>query len=320
MKAEYSIIREQLYNREGEKMNEKILEVKNLKKTFKEIKAVDDVSFYVNRGSLFAFLGQNGAGKSTTIKMITTLLAKEQGEVLLNSNNSENYIRERICVVFQENVLDDLLTVKENLMLRGTFYLKEQDLVEKRYLELIEQLGLKPIENQRFKTLSGGQKRRVEIARALFSNPELLILDEPTTGLDPETRIVVWRLIKKLRDEQGITVFLTTHYMEEAANADYVTIIHKGKIVAEGTPAILKNEYSKDYFKLIPNNKEKLLNYLKDNDRVYEKIADQYYIEINSSKDAINLILDIKDNIKTFEVTKGTLDDVFINVVGEQNV
>src|SRR5690554_6173348 len=177
MKAEYSIIREQLYNREGEKMNEKILEVKNLKKTFKEIKAVDDVSFYVNSGSLFAFLGQNGAGKSTTIKMITTLLAKEQGEVLLNSNNSENYIRERICVVFQENVLDDLLTVKENLMLRGTFYLKEQELVHKRYNELVESLDLKDIENQRFKTLSGGQKRRVEIARALFSNPELLILD-----------------------------------------------------------------------------------------------------------------------------------------------
>lgn len=299
---------------------EKILEVKNLKKYFKEIKAVDDVSFHVNRGSLFAFLGQNGAGKSTTIKMITTLLQKEAGEVLLNGSNDESYIRERIGVVFQENVLDDLLTVKENLMLRGTFYLKEHALVLERYEQLVIELDLKALENQRFKTLSGGQKRRVEIARALFSNPELLILDEPTTGLDPETRGVVWRLIEKLRTEQGITVFLTTHYMEEAANADYVVIIHKGKIVAEGTPSILKNEYSKDYFKLIPNNKEVLLKYLKDNNKTFKKVADQYYIEINNTKDAINLIMDIKDNIKTFEVTKGTLDDVFVNVVGEQSV
>lgn len=301
-------------------MSDKILEVNNLKKSFKEIKAVDDISFYVNRGSLFAFLGQNGAGKSTTIKMVTTLLGKDAGNVYLNSNEDDNYIRSKIGVVFQENVLDDLLTVKENLMLRGTFYLKEKKLVSERYEQLVEELDLVELENQRFKTLSGGQKRRVEIARALFSNPELLILDEPTTGLDPETRIVVWRLIEKLRDEQGITVFLTTHYMEEAANADYVTIIHKGKIVAEGTPAILKNQYSKDYFKLIPNNKKDLLTYLEKNKRTFKKVADQYYVEINSSKDAISLILDIKDNIKTFEVTKGTLDDVFVNVVGEQNV
>src|SRR5690554_4248126 len=299
---------------------EKILEVENLYKQFGELVAVNDISFYVKRGELYAFLGQNGAGKSTTIRMIITLLNKDKGLVKLNGNINEDYIRNHIGVVFQENVLDDALTVKENLYNRGALYLENKSKVAQRYDELALKLNLHEIENQKYKTLSGGQKRRVEIARALFSNPELLILDEPTTGLDPETRIVVWRLIKKLRDEQGITVFLTTHYMEEAANADYVTIIHKGKIVAEGTPAILKNEYSKDYFKLIPHNKEELLKYLKDNERVYEKIADQYYIEINSSKDAINLVLDIKDNIKTFEVTKGTLDDVFINVVGEQNV
>ena len=297
-----------------------ILDVKNLKKHFKEIKAVDDISFYVRRGSLFAFLGQNGAGKSTTIKMITTLLTKDEGEVLLNGNKSESYVREKIGVVFQENVLDDLLTVKENLILRGTFYLKEKEVVLKRYNELVLELDLKNLENQKFKILSGGQKRRVEIARALFSNPELLILDEPTTGLDPETRLVVWRLIEKLRTEKGVTVFLTTHYMEEAANADYVVIIHRGKIVAEGTPAMLKNDYSKDYFKVIPKNKEELLKYLNNNNKVFKKIADQYYVEINNTKDAIELVLNIKDNIKTFEVTKGTLDDVFVNVVGEHNV
>jgi len=301
-------------------MNDKILKVSNLKKTFKDIKAVDDVSFFVKRGSLFAFLGQNGAGKSTTIKMITTLLSKDHGEVMLNDRNDEDYIRNKIGVVFQENVLDDLLTVKENLMLRGTFYIKEKALVEERYSQLVKELNLESLENQRFKTLSGGQKRRVEIARALFSNPELLILDEPTTGLDPETRIIVWDVIEKLRSEKGITVFLTTHYMEEAANADFVTIIHKGKIVAEGTPSTLKNQYSKDYFKVIPNNKEELIKYLNKQQRTFNKVADQYYVEINSSKDAITLIVDIKDNIKSFEVTKGTLDDVFVNVVGEQNV
>lgn len=301
-------------------MEREILEVKNLKKSFGEIKAVDNISFFVYRGSTFAFLGQNGAGKSTTIKMITTLLNKDQGEVLLNGNSDPDYIRNKIGVVFQENVLDELLTVKENLMLRGTFYLKEKDKVEERYNELVNELDLKNLENQRFKTLSGGQKRRVEIARALFSNPELLILDEPTTGLDPETRIVVWNLIEKLKKEKGITVFLTTHYMEEAANADYVTIIHKGKVVAEGTPAILKNKYSKDYFKVIPKDKEVFLKYINDNNRSYKKIADQYYVEINSTIDAINLIMDIKDNILTFEVMKGTLDDVFVNVIGEQNV
>lgn len=301
-------------------MNDKILKVRNLKKTFKDIKAVDDVSFFVKRGSLFAFLGQNGAGKSTTIKMITTLLSKDHGEVMLNDRNDEDYIRNKIGVVFQENVLDDLLTVKENLMLRGTFYIKEKALVKERYSQLVKELNLESLENQRFKTLSGGQKRRVEIARALFSNPELLILDEPTTGLDPETRIIVWNVIEKLRNEKGITVFLTTHYMEEAANADFVTIIHKGKIVAEGTPSTLKNQYSKDYFKVIPNNKEELIKYLNKQQRTFNKVADQYYVEINSSKDAITLIVDIKDNIKSFEVTKGTLDDVFVNVVGEQNV
>src|SRR5690554_3303352 len=252
--------------------------------------------------------------------MIVTLLQKDGGEVYLNGNNKEEYIREKIGVVFQENVLDNLLTVKENLMLRGSFYLKDKALVTKRYNELVIDLELKEIENQYFKTLSGGQKRRVEIARALFSNPELLILDEPTTGLDPETRVVVWKIIEKLRDEKGVTVFLTTHYMEEAANADYVIIIHKGKIVAEETPAMLKNEYSKDYFKLIPIDKDVLIKYLEKSGRAYKKVADQYFIEIKNTKDAIDLIMEIKDNIKTFEVAKGTLDDVFVNVVGEQHV
>ena len=210
---------------------DKILEVNHLTKKFGDLVAVNDISFYVKRGELYAFLGQNGAGKSTTIRMMITLLTKDSGTVKLNGKVDEAYIRNKIGVVFQENVLDNLLTVKENLISRGALYANNKKEVLERYQYLIDYLKLKEIENQRFKTLSGGQKRRVEIARALFANPELLILDEPTTGLDPETRQIVWHVINDLRQQKGITVFLTTHYMEEAAHADHIVIIHKGNIV-----------------------------------------------------------------------------------------
>ncbi|ABX81900.1 ABC transporter ATP-binding protein [Acholeplasma laidlawii] len=299
---------------------EKILEVNNLHKKYGELTAVNNISFYVRKGELYAFLGQNGAGKSTTIRMIITLLEKDGGKVLLNGKTDENYIRNHIGVVFQDNVLDGALTVKENLLNRGALYLSSKKEVLARYEILAEKLNLIEIENQRFKTLSGGQKRRVEIARALFSNPELLILDEPTTGLDPETRQVIWRVINDLRKHDGITVFLTTHYMEEAANADHIVVIHKGNIVVHGSPSELKDKYSKDYFRVVPKDKVLLINYLDKQKRVYELIADQYYIEIKDTQDTLDLITDIKENIKTFEVVKGTLDDVFVNVVGEQNV
>jgi len=299
---------------------DKILEVSNLYKKYGDLIAVNDISFYVKRGELYAFLGQNGAGKSTTIRMIITLLEKNGGIVKLDGHTEDAYIRQHIGVVFQENVLDGLLTVKENLYTRGALYIDSKAGVTKRYNELAQKLGLYEIENQRFKTLSGGQKRRVEIARALFSNPKLLILDEPTTGLDPETRQVIWRVIEDLRKTEGITVFLTTHYMEEAANADHIIIIHKGNIVVHGSPSELKDKYSKDYFKVVPKDKQLLIDYLVNKKRVYETVSNQYYIEIEGTTDTLDLISDIKDNIKTFEVIKGTLDDVFVNVVGEQNV
>lgn len=298
---------------------DKILEVNHLTKKFGDLVAVNDISFYVKRGELYAFLGQNGAGKSTTIRMMITLLSKDSGSVKLNGKEDEAYIRNKIGVVFQENVLDNLLTVKENLISRGALYSNSKKEVLERYQHLINYLKLKEIENQRFKTLSGGQKRRVEIARALFANPELLILDEPTTGLDPETRQIVWHVINDLRQQKGITVFLTTHYMEEAAHADHIVIIHKGNIVVYGSPAELKEKYSKDFFKLVPKNKDDLEAYLNKTNRIFSRVADQYYVEINDTKDTLELISDIKDNINTFEVIKGTLDDVFVNVVGEQN-
>ncbi|MDY0277229.1 MAG: ABC transporter ATP-binding protein [Acholeplasma sp.] len=297
-----------------------ILEVNNLKKSYGDVEAVKGISFQVKKGSLFAFLGPNGAGKSTTIKIITTLLKADSGSFAVNGESNENYIREKIGVVFQENVLDDFLTVEENLIYRGALYINNKAEVIKRYNELVESLRLKEIANKKFKELSGGQKRRVEIARALFSNPEILLLDEPTTGLDPETRQQVWHTLSDLKEKENITIFLTTHYMEEAANADYVIIIDKGLIKVSGTPSELKNEYSEDVLKVVPKDKKVLDGYLKSKKVSYKIIADQYLIVINETKEAIDLIVDIKDNINQFEVVKGTLDDVFVRIVGDDDV
>jgi multidrug/hemolysin transport system ATP-binding protein len=293
-----------------------IIRVDHLVKSYGEIKAVQDISFLVRRGSLFAFLGPNGAGKSTTINVMTTLLDADSGQVYLNERTEEAYFRQKIGVVFQGNVLDDDLTVKENLILRGALYLNSKKAVKERYDELCEYLHLNEFENQRFKTLSGGQKRRAEIARALFSNPEVLLLDEPTTGLDPETRQLVWKVIEDLRTNKHMTIFLTTHYMEEAANADHVVIINKGVIVAEGTPAQLKDKYSQDRLKIVPRDKHKMRDFLDSNKRFYQKIADQFVIPVEDSQEAIKLIDLIRDNILQFEMIQGTMDDVFIEVIG----
>ncbi len=294
-----------------------ILRIEHLSKSYKEVKAVQDISFEVKRGSLFAFLGPNGAGKSTTINMITTLLSKDGGEIYFNNQTNPYYFREKIGVVFQNNVLDDLLTVKENLVVRGALYLNNQEEVMKRYNELKEYLDFGAFEHQKFKTLSGGQKRRIEIARALFSNPELLLLDEPTTGLDPETRQVVWKVIDRLRAEKGLTIFLTTHYMEEATNADHVIIINHGKIITQGTPAMLKDKYSYDRMKIVPKDKKKFTEFINNEKIEYVKVADQFIIKVSETDEAFELLAKFRSYTQSFEVIKGTMDDVFINVIGD---
>ena len=296
-----------------------IIRVENLCKSYGDIKAVNDISFWVKRGSLFAFLGPNGAGKSTTINVMTTLLNADSGQIYLNGETDDAYFRTKIGVVFQGNVLDEELTVKENLIYRGALYLNDKQQVKSRYEELATYLNLHEFEHQRFKTLSGGQKRRTEIARALFSNPEILLLDEPTTGLDPETRQIVWKVIEDLQKRKGMTIFLTTHYMEEAANADHVVIIHKGKIVAEGTPAELKDKYSHDRLKIVPQDKKVMLAWLETHPYAYQKIADQFVIPVDDSQEAIQIITMLKDNIRQFEMVQGTMDDVFIEVIGSEN-
>ncbi len=296
-----------------------ILEVKDLYKSYKDIKAVNGISFSVKRGSLFAFLGPNGAGKSTTINIITTLLDRDKGEVILNGKTNDTYFREKIGVVFQDNVLDDLLTVKQNLILRGSLYLNNKAAVHKRYEELKSFLNLEEFEHQPFGKLSGGQKRRTEIARALFANPELLLMDEPTTGLDPETRQTVWKVIDELRKRDGLTIFLTTHYMEEAVGADHVVIIDKGLIKVQGTPAALKDQYSHDRLVIVPHDKKAFEASLQKENIVYKKIADQFVIKVDETDEMFRLLDTYRKNIKSFEAIKGTMDDVFINVIGEVN-
>lgn len=294
-----------------------IIEVKNLVKNFGEIKAVKGITFNVSEGSLFAFLGVNGAGKSTTISIISTLLKKTSGEVLVDGkliDTDDEAIRHQIGVVFQGNLLDPLLTVRENVMMRGSLYGIPKAEIISRMEYLANSIDTADYMNQRYGTLSGGQRRRADIVRALINKPKILILDEPTTGLDPSTRKKVWQIINKLKVEQGLTIFLTTHYMEEAAIADKIVVINKGEIIAEGTPEDLRLRYSKDRLHLIPVEnkvnivKKALKNYKTREDR------DMIIVDLDNSMDAISILEGIKDNIKAFEVIRGNMDDAFINI------
>lgn len=296
-----------------------IIEVKNLRKSFGDIKAVDDISFEVEKGSLFAFLGLNGAGKSTTINIICGDLEKDFGEVFVNGKNIDDDLKKvktSLGVVYQESVLDKQLTVKENLECRAVLYgLSNQEFSE-RLTEIDELLKIKEILNRTVGKLSGGQRRRVDIARALLHRPEILVLDEPTTGLDPQTRKTVWCAIEKLRKENGITVFLTTHYMEEVADADFVVIIDSGKIVASGSPLELKNQFTGDYIRLynISENEVKKMGVS------FTKLPECFVIEVKNSKEATDLILKHSDLFVDYEIVKGKMDDVFLTVTGKSLV
>ncbi len=292
-----------------------ILRVENLSKSFGHLKAVDNLSFSVESGKLLAFLGQNGAGKSTTINMLIGSLSADNGQIVYGGNKSFKEFKDKIGVVFQNNIFDEVLTVEENLKLFGRLYSKNKDSIKERYEELANLFKYKSFEKKKFKNLSGGQKRRVEIARALFNTPEILFLDEPTTGLDPKTRIDVWKVINNVRKETGMTVFLTTHYMEETNDADEVVIIHNGKKIAEGTPAELKEKLSSDRIKIVPKDQKRFEKLCKD--LSYEKVADQFEFLLKDAQEEIELLEKFKDEIKFFEVLRGSMDDVFLNIVGE---
>lgn len=303
-------------------MKKKALIVKNLVKSYGEVKAVNDISFSVEKGSLFAFLGINGAGKSTTINIICSILLKDSGSIMvegLDLDQDSFKIKSEIGIVFQNSVLDQELTVYENLKIRTAFYELTKKERTKNIQMIIDLLELKPLLNKPVKSLSGGQQRRVDIARAMVHKPKLLILDEPTTGLDPKTRLVVWSLINKIRQETGMTVFLTTHYLEEAEKASYVVIMDKGKIIASGTPVELKHLYSNDYI-ISYGAEDKVLNELLNEQHIkyhYQNEMQAYRIQIDANHSAVDLIKRYGSYLKDIEVYKGNMDDVFLNVTGK---
>lgn len=303
-------------------MAEIVIKVTNLKKYFKEVKAVDDISFSIEKGELFGFLGINGAGKSTTINMLCTLFAPTSGDVEICGHKlgEENeQIRRKIGVVYQNNCLDERLSVKENLFIRGSLYEKNGSRLKSQILNICEVLELGDIYGRRFAKLSGGQKRRCEIARALINAPEILFLDEPTTGLDPATRKNVWQSVARLQKDIGMTVFLTTHYMEEAAKASSIAIIDGGHIKERGTPYSLKEQHAKDKLMLIPKeeHKEAFETSLKQQQLSYKKREEYAVIELESSMSALPIVNHMQEFLSGFELIQGSMDDVFLNVTGK---
>lgn len=294
---------------------EEVIKIENLYKSFGNVKAVNNLSLKVKRGELFAFLGINGAGKSTTISMICGNLKMDSGKIYVCGKDVEKdsyFIKKQIGVVFQDSVLDKSLSVYDNLKYKAGLYGIVGEDFNKKYNELEELFELRELKNKMLSKLSGGQRRRVDIARSIIHSPQILILDEPTTGLDPGTRKKIWNIIKKLRNDYKMTVFLTTHYMEEAVDADYITILDKGSIIAEGTTLELKNKYASDTI-IIYNISEEEVKKLKV---PYKKIRSAYKIEIDNTEQATELIIKNKNIFKDYEILKGRMDDVFLSATG----
>lgn len=297
----------------------KIIEVKDLTKKYREHTAVDGISFDVEEGELYAFLGENGAGKSTTINMLTTVLQKTSGRAVIAGHElgkEDDEIRKVNGIVFQNSVLDKKLSVRENLITRGSYYGLSKKQVEQRLEPFSERFEMKEIWNRRYDKLSGGQRRRVDIMRALINEPKILFLDEPTTGLDPKSRRLVWDYINYLRKEHGLTIFLTTHYMEETRDADRVLILDKGKIVTMGTPAELKTRYahSKLVWYTAKSDKADALITKISRKSIYD--ADHYNIETDDN--ITEFIYEHRDEIRDYEYIKGTMDDVFLALTGKE--
>lgn len=296
---------------------ERVIEIRGLNKSFGTVHAVKNLSFSVKRGELFAFLGENGAGKSTTIAMLCRQLTRDSGEVLLCGEEvdhaPEKSLR-RLGVVFQSSVLDAALTVRENLTCRGALYGLSGEALRIRLKELAALLDFEGLWDRTLGKLSGGQRRRIDVARALLHRPEILVLDEPTTGLDPQTRRLLWEVLDDLRRTEGLTVFLTTHYMEEAADADYVVILDQGEIVAEGTPLALKNAYTGDFITLYSVSEEDVASL----GCPYVPIRDGYKVQVPSTAEATALIGRYPAVFTDYEITKGKMDDVFLAVTGKK--
>lgn len=289
--------------------------VQGLRKNYGDLEAVKGISFDVKEGSFFAFLGPNGAGKSTTISIICSLLDYDSGTVEVFGKNPAE-ARTEIGVVFQDHMLDDKLTVRENVSLRGSMYgLKGQGLKDAvdKVLALTDS---NEFADRRYGTLSGGQKRRADIARALVHDPKMIVLDEPTAGLDPQSRTMLWRTVFNLNRDTGLTVFLTTHYMEEASDADDIVIIDHGEIVAQGTSDELKEQYCTDYIRAIPKDQESFINKLSFENIRFTMDKGIFIIPVSDTIRSIGLLNKFRDDLESFEVRKGTLDEAFIKITG----
>lgn len=298
-----------------------IIEVENLKKSYGNIEAVKGISFYAEEGKLFAFLGPNGAGKSTTIDIICTFLKPDSGTISVDGavlGKQDEAIRKAIGAVFQDSLLDKRLTVEENMHCRGALYGLRGASLKNAVREAMTLSGVTEYAKRPYGKLSGGQRRRCDIARALIHMPKVLFLDEPTTGLDPQTRKAVWETIQTLQRDKGITVFLTTHYMEEAAEADFVIVIDNGEIAAKGTPSALKQAYATDKIRLTCHDFDAVKEILQKNGVSYQQIADQLIVPIEKTLDALPLLRRYEPFISSFEVTSGTMDDAFIGITGKE--
>lgn len=294
-----------------------IIIIENLYKSYGSVQAVNNLSFKVKKGQLFAFLGINGAGKSTTISVMCKALDKDSGKVIINGldiDTADDNFKRSLGVVFQQSTLDKSLTVYDNLQSRASLYGIYGKDFEDKINSLAQTLEFTDILNRAVGKLSGGQRRKIDVARALIHDPEILILDEPTTGLDPMTRTTLWKVVNDLRKQKGMTVFLTTHYMEEAADADYVVIIDGGKISAQGTPHQLKKDYSGDFITIYDVDEDAI----KILDTPYEKVGSAYRLEVKDTKTATQLIIKNPEIFNDYEIAKGKMDDVFLAVTGKK--
>ena len=301
----------------------KIIEVENFTKSYGDVHAVRGISFYVEEGKLFSFLGPNGAGKSTTIDTLCTLMDYDSGKITVSGydlRKDAQAVRQNIGVVFQDSVLDGLLTVRENLTIRAGLYAKHKSDIKAMVNDAASVIDLSEFMNRPYGKLSGGQRRRADIAAALLHKPKILFLDEPTTGLDPQTRLAVWETIKKLQADSGMTVFLTTHYMEEATDSDYIIVIDHGKIAARGTPQGLKTQYSSDSLQLVATgieaveHIEKTLHQMK---MAYSVNGSVITVKLRDTMAATAVLESCKAHVASFQVLQGRMDDAFIGITGK---
>ncbi|WP_455454825.1 ATP-binding cassette domain-containing protein [Streptococcus salivarius] len=285
-----------------------ILQAKNISKRYGNHLAVNNIHLQFEKGTFNAILGPNGAGKSTTISMLIGLKQPTQGEIIYEPGT-------KIGVVFQTSVLDEMLTVRENLTIRAKQY---KGLKPDCVSDLIGRLGLSAFQKQKYGTLSGGQKRRVDIARALLSQPDILFLDEPTTGLDIQTRKSIWDLLYQLQREEGMTVVLTTHYLDEADEADQIYIVDHGKVIAQGSALDIKNQYAKNILKIRFKEIEQIESLKSSGMSVEQQSQLEYVFQPESERQAIDYLAQVRDRIAHFEFRPGTMDDAFIALTGRE--